>query len=279
LRPRIAVAYSVKDPAGSGAASRLLELASNTREGSCPLASKCWILEGDILMGGYDSDTVDMEFLDETPDPQAEAVIVLSRHSSTAGRPSLTTHHVGNPTKRTLGGDPETLGVSAPPLSRALLRAYREEAETLGLTGEYEVTLEATHHGPTGVSKPIVFIEIGSTPDRWADPKAQEAMALAVLRVLRSPLERCEAAAGFGETHYPRKFTEIHLDGDYCMGHIIPRYALQEGVPPRVVEQAINKTWPSRPRVALIHKKSLRSEQRKGLIDHLKSLGVETQLI
>ncbi len=280
LRPRLAIVYSIRDPAGSGAAGRLLELVGGER-GSCPRASACWILEGlgGIMLAGYDADTINLEFIDETPDPQADAVVVLSRHSASSGRPSLTTHHTGNPTASTLGGEPYRLAVSAPPLSRALLRAYRAEAESRGLLGEYEVTLEATHHGPTGPRKPLVFVEIGSTPDRWRDLRAQEAMAAAVARTASGGLEPCEAAVGFGETHYPQKFTRIHLDGDYCMGHIIPRYALAQGVPDEVIRQAVERTWPSPPRKALIHKKSLKSGARRRLAETLESLGLEVVLL
>lgn len=278
MRPRLAIVYSTRDPAGSGAASRLAEMAG-AAPAECPGARACLRLPTGHLLAGYEEDTINLEFLDETPDPGAEAVIVLSRHSASSGRPSLTTHHTGNPTGRTLGGEPRKLAVSAPPLSRALLRAYREEAEARGLLGEYEVTLEATHHGPTRPVKPIVFIEIGSTPDRWRDPRAQEAMAAAVLRVLREGVGDCNPAAGFGEPHYPIKFTRIHLDGDYCMGHIIPRYALQEGVTPEVIRQAIEKTWPRRPETALVHKKSVKSEARRHLIETLEGLGVSVELV
>ena len=278
MRPRLAIVYSVRDPAGSGAAERLLEIAG-AEPLECPRALQCHRLSTGHLIAGYDVDTINLDFIDETPDPEADAVIVLSRHSASSGRPSLTTHHTGNPTDKTLGGEPRKLSTSAPPLSRALLRAYREEAQERGILGEYEVTLEATHHGPTRPVKPLVFIEIGSTPDRWRDPRAQEAMASAVYRVLREGLGDCEPAAGFGEPHYPIKFTKIHLDGDYCMGHIIPRYALQEGITPEVVKQAVEKTWPRRPRVALIHKKSVKSQARKELAEILEGLGVTVEYV
>ncbi len=275
--PRVAVVYSVRDPAGRGAAERLLEVAGGD-EHECPRATACHRLSTGHMLAGYDADTIEFEFIDSTPDPGADLVIVLSRHSASSGRPSLTTHHTGNPTSKTLGGAPYTLSYSAPPLSRALLRAYREEAEALGLLDEYEVTLEATHHGPTSPRKPLVFIEIGSTPDRWRDPRAHEAMAAAVLRVLRRGVERCQPAAGFGEPHYPVKFTRIHLEGEYCMGHIIPRYALPE-TRPDVVLQAVTKTWPEPASTALIHKKSAKARLREELAGILRSAGVEVEFV
>ncbi len=274
---KLAVAYSVGDPAGSGAARFLVEL-TGAAPSRCPLALECYETRDGVRIGGYQADTIEFEFLDETPDPGADAVIVLSRHSSTSGRPSLTTHHTGNPTETRLSGKPYKLAYSAPPLSKALLTAYRDEAEKAGILGEYQVTLEATHHGPTDTMKPLVFIEIGSTPDRWRDERAQEAMARAVARVLDTGLPECRAAAGFGEPHYPIKFTRLHLEDEYCMGHIIPKYALPHA-PKTVVEQAILHTWPSPPRTALVQKKGAKSEVRKKIIEWLNELGVEVIVI
>ncbi|MCE4620389.1 MAG: D-aminoacyl-tRNA deacylase [Desulfurococcales archaeon] len=274
---KLAIAYSLRDPAGAGTAARIIDyMGADTSE--CPKANRCHVTPSGVMIGGFTEDTINFEFLDETPDPSADAVIVLSRHSATSGRPSLTTHHTGNPTGRTLGGSPYTLAWSAPPLSKTLLLRYREAAEARGLLGEYEVTLEATHHGPTGNRKPLVFIEIGSTPDRWRDPRAQEAMALAVIETLEKGLVECTPAAGFGEPHYPIKFTKIHLETEYCMGHIIPKYALPETTR-EVVSQAINKTWPTLPKTTFVQKKAAKASIRNRIIQWLQEIGIEVEVL
>jgi D-aminoacyl-tRNA deacylase len=276
---RFAIVYSIEDPAGSGAAKRLAELVG-AEKGECLLAVDCKILSNGCYLAGYKGSQVEFEFLDETPDPGADAIIVLSRHASSSGRPTLTTHHTGNPTSEAaLGGEPATLAWSAPPLSRLLLSLYREEAMERGLLDKYEVSLEATHHGPTSNRKPLVFIEIGSTPEEWRDPTAQEAMAAAVARALESSLPECKPAAGFGGTHYPIKFTRLHLEGEYCMGHIIPKYAFNRGVPDNVIVQAVKKTWPEIPRIALIEKKSLKGVHRRRVEEILSEMGVEVHYV
>ncbi len=274
---RLAIAYSTGDPAGAGTAERIIDI-TGADKSECPKASRCHITPSGVMIGGFAEDTINFEFLDETPDPSVDAVIVLSRHSATSGRPSLTTHHTGNPTSRTLGGSPYTLAWSAPPLSKTLLLRYREAAEARGLLGEYEVTLEATHHGPTGNRKPLVFIEIGSTPDRWRDPHAQEAMAHAVIETLEKGLVECIPAAGFGEPHYPIKFTKIHLESEYCMGHIIPKYALPDTTRD-VVSQAVSKTWPLPPRKAFVQKKAAKASIRNRIIQWLREIGVEVEVL
>jgi len=278
LRPRVALAYSLRDPVGSSVAHLLVEMLGGD-EARCEGAENCYVLPRNVLVGGYPVDTYQMEHLDSSPDPSADVVVVLSRHSASSGRPSLTTHHTGNPTGRTLGGDPYTLAVAAPPVSRMLLSLFREEAEARGLIEKYSVTLEATHHGPTSPSKPIVFIEVGSTPEEWRDPKALDAMATAVARFLEAGgVPECRIAAGFGEQHYPVKFTRIHLEGDYCMGHIIPRYALPD-TREEVFLQAVRNNWPGPAETAIIHKKSVKSALRSKLVGLLESEGLEVVMV
>lgn len=279
MKPRLALVYSTSDPAGSGAAGELAEIVGWERA-ECPLAVECRLLRTGELLAGYNTEQVRFEFLDKTPDPMADAVVVLSRHASTSGRPTLTTHHTGNPTaEASLGGEPEKLAWSAPALSKLLLRLYAEEARERGLLDRYEVSLEATHHGPTSNRKPLVFIEIGSTPREWADPDARRAMASAVARALGAELPECVPAAGYGGTHYPARFTRLHLESEYCMGHIIPKYAFAKGVPDHVIAQAVEKTWPSTASVGLVEKKSLRSAERRRVESILAGMGVPVEKI
>lgn len=277
-KPRYALAYSLRDPVGSAVASIIRgELGSSRWE--CPRSAECYRLDNGVVMGGFEAESYQLEHLDESPDPDADVVIVLSRHSASSGKPSLTTHHTGNPTSRTLGGDPYRLAYAAPPVSRALLRVYRRVAGELGLLDKYSVTLEATHHGPTRPRKPLVFIEVGSTPEEWRDQKALQAMALTVIEAMDNPLPSdCRIAAGFGEPHYPIKMTTIHLDGDYCLGHIIPRYALQD-TREEVLVQAVERNWPRPAEAAIVHKKSVKSAMRKRLVEMLEKNGLEVVMI
>ncbi len=99
-------------------------------------------------------------------------------------------------------------------------------------------------------------------------------MAETVLEALKSEPPMCKPAAGFGGTHYPEKFTRIHLEGEYCLGHIIPKYAFQQGVEASVIVQAVEKTYPHPAEVALIEKKSLKSSHKK-LIEQVLGNRVE----
>ncbi len=279
-KPKLALAYSVRDPAGSGAVERLLRI-TDARDTECPHTVKCYRLEYyEVLVGGFDVDTPFFEFLDRAPDPEADAVIVLSRHSSESGAKTLTVHHTGNPSSAVYGGEPGRLSIAYPALSKSLLKAYRAAAESRGILDEYDLKLEATHHGPTRPRKPLVFIEIGSTMNAWSDPRAQEAMAVAVLSVLEQGLEECIPAAGFGGSHYPIKFTRLQLESNYCLGHIIPKYAFRSDIDlPNITYQAVERTYPRRVDLALIEKKSLRSTERKNLEEILRNVGVDFEYV
>lgn len=167
---RLAVAYSTGDPAGRGAAQALARLLS-AKPAHCPMAVECFRHE-DLAIAGFKAEAVKLEILDATPDPQAEAVIVLSKHRAESGRKSLTVHHPGNPTSdNSLGGRPRELAVAYPALAKALLISLARVSRETGLAETHEVTLEATHHGPTSQSKPVVFAELGSTEEDWRNPR------------------------------------------------------------------------------------------------------------
>ncbi len=274
--PRIAIAYSVKDQAAIGAIKEFLGLVQADKI-ECARAVECWVTKEGVRIAGFSEDSVRLEFLDETPDPEAEAVIVVSRHRASSGRKELTVHHVGNPTLRTLGGEPEKLGTSFPRLASSLLVEYKREAEAIGILGEYEVSLEATHHGPTSVRKPVVFIEIGSTPSEWSDKRAHRVLAQTLLLHVErgSTNVECLEATAFGGSHYPYKFTSLVLRREYCIGHILSKHVFNEGVSEKVIIEAIEKTYPRSTARAIVEKKSLKSAHRKLLSQILEAKGIE----
>ena len=243
---RLGLVYSTEDPAGAGAAEALRGLLGG---GACgdpvPGAAACTELPGGHVLVGFPGDTTGYEWLAERL-PGLDAYIVLSRHASTSGKPTLSLHYPGNPgPEAALGGRPRELAYTWPRLFALLATLYHREATERGLLGDYSFSLEATHHGPTSVPKPVIFIEIGSTPDRWRDPRAHEAMAAAVAELLRSPDAHrglgCRTAIGVGGTHYPEKHTRLLLEGRYCYGHIFAKYTFQH-LDEEMLVQALEKT-------------------------------------
>ena len=88
----------------------------------------------------------------------ADLLIFLSRHYSTKPVPVLTVHVTGNFGAADVGGTPRSLAPAAPAMMQATLRALKKHCPE-----GYRVSYEVTHHGPTGLSLPSFFVEIGST--------------------------------------------------------------------------------------------------------------------
>jgi D-aminoacyl-tRNA deacylase len=82
----------------------------------------------------------------------------------------------------------------------------------------YRATYEVTHHGPTELSTPSFFVEIGSTEKEWTDDRAGYAVARSVLEA--DPGETVNVL-GIGGTHYARRETEIALQSRTAFGHIV----------------------------------------------------------
>jgi D-aminoacyl-tRNA deacylase len=129
-------------------------------------------------------DHAELAFLDEVKNSLPlekdciSDIVFLSRHSAATGKPSLTVHPIGVPgTVDTdyMGG---ISGRASPPSFRigALYRLLLASTKDSRLEGEFEVTLEATHHGPH-TDLPACFVEIGSTEAEWGRADAGELWA------------------------------------------------------------------------------------------------------
>jgi len=144
----------------------------------------------------------------------ADIIIFLSRHASKEPRSVLTVHVTGNYGDAVFGGTQGTLTPAATAMMHAIMnRLAREVPEG------YEVTYEATHHGPTNLLVPSCFVEVGSTEHEWQDRNAAAAVARAVIG---AEPEGVVNLAGFGGTHYAQRQTEITLTTRGGFGHIMP---------------------------------------------------------
>lgn len=254
------IAYSTIDPAGIGIAEALLKLVYGRKCGVCRGAIEC-ICTDHGVMAGFHEDVIYFDFLEERL--PADSYIVLSRHSSSHGIKSYTVHHTGNIGSEALyGGKPFSLGVAYPEASLRLLKALRKVAEELGRLEFYEVCYEATHHGPTEINKPLVFIEIGSTEDDWSNGVNHEVVALAVSElIVKGVVSNCMPTLGIGGGHYPRKHTEKALKEDYCYGHIIAKHSLSN-LSWEILEKASKRTSLQPTRI-VVEKKGTKIEHRE----------------
>lgn len=194
----------------------------------------------------------------------AKLMLFASKHSSKDGRSILTVHSTGNVNEAKFGGSERKLAAAAPQAVRSLLRSLKILAEN----EEYEVTLECTHHGPSDMEVPSVFIEIGSTEAQWADEVAGRMVANAIL-LLKD--EDSPVAVGFGGTHYAPRPTALTLSTDITFGHIFPSHAL-DGLDEFMVRQAFVKSGAD---FAYFDRKSMKGEQREKLQRMVQNTGFE----
>jgi len=174
------------------------------------------------LLARFEGTIVHPPALDQYFNPQA--YIFLSRHSAESGIASLTAHTPGNfSSEAKLGGAGKELARADPSLLKNYLVAlWRHRAEV----EDYQITMEATHHGPTSLQKPVLFVELGSSEKHWGDRKAASVVCKALMESLREKAIWSKVAIGFGGTHYSEKFTKLLIEGDVAFAFVAPRYAL-----------------------------------------------------
>jgi len=264
VRVRFLVA-SEGDEAGLHQEEELLRLASWTREE--PFGGReAWRLRDTILLTIPEvhlyRDHLDRD-LESSFNERVDLVVYLSKHRSESGRPSLTVHPIGNPGAADFGGQPDTLVPSAPQWMTAALRGLRRVARTLA----YEVTFEATHHGPY-LTSPTFFIEQGSTEREWEDREASRGIArvLLELRPLDAPI-----AIGLGGGHYMPRHTDLALRRRIAFGHLLATHAL-ERASPGLLEHALERTEGAA--LAYLHRKALPKSDVQDFEKRLEVLGL-----
>ena len=192
-----------------------------------------------------------------------ELLVYLSKHRSESGTPSLTVHPIGNLGSADFGGVARTLVPAAARAMTAALRALRREAAGL----RYNVTFEATHHGPY-LATPTFYIEQGSTEREWADREAARAIARTLLGL--EPVD-ARIAIGVGGGHYVPRHTDVALERRVAFGHLLPAYALPS-VDEAMLAQAVDA---SRATLAYVHRKSISKPDARRLEERLEALGVK----
>ena len=204
-RPKVAVISSAQDEAGQNIRTHLQGLLASEYPGG-----RAQGLAADFQFREVPGRLIYEDGIDR--DLDADLVLFISRHRSIHPQPVLTVHVTGNLAAAEFGGLPRSLAPAAPEWMRAILIGLREHAP-IGYRASYEVT----HHGPTELSLPSLFVEIGSTEAEWMDPRAGEAVARAILGARPVPGVRL---MGFGGTHYAARQTDIATTTGSAFGHI-----------------------------------------------------------
>ncbi len=183
----------------------------------------------------------------ETPDEAFEnptALVFASRHSGDTG-PLLTCHHTGNFGPAEYGGQDRSFAPAAPGIQRALLAGFAEHAPD-----SYDVGIECTHHGPTALTTPSIFAELGSTEAEWSDSDGATAVARAIYELpardgtpaVRSTAEASSTdenataaddhqprhALAIGGGHYAPRVERLIRETAWGIGHVASDWQLDE---------------------------------------------------
>jgi D-aminoacyl-tRNA deacylase len=186
----------------------------------------------------YDGSLLSLEHLDKIH-PDASSFIFLSKHKSDSGIPTLTCHCTGNFADNPNGGNPKEIAVSYPSLQKAYIKAITAARESVP---EYDVVIEATHHGPTSLKKPVLFVELGSSEKQWADGNAASFVCDSLLGTLNNGIKRCKhVGIALGGTHYPTKFNKLLLESEFGLAAVASKHNLQV-IDEDMLDQMIEKS-------------------------------------
>ena len=243
------------------------------------------------------ADGIDKEHRESTGFPVNE-VLVLSKHASASEVPALTLHAIGVPGETPHGERGRSGGVkgkAVPPSTKFgdMFRIMRKIAIEASLDKEYDITLEATHHGPL-LDSPTLYLEIGSDEERWTDSRAARvwAQAISICLGMSEDAQQREwpgegdVMIGLGGGHYAPRHKAIISETEVWVGHILANYAIvfedQEGGPPsgpweHSVRTAVDSTraaYPGGNIFAHLDRKSFKGWQRQALSSLLSELDV-----
>lgn len=226
---------------------------------------------GDILLITTVRDVIYADHLEK--EIKTDLFVFASRHKSVSGTPALLVHSPGNWTSEAFfGGNPREVSVASPHAIKEALIELEKQKEKLELEA-YDITLEVTHHGPTSMDTPVVFVELGSSEKQWKDSVAAEAVAHACIKAAKSLNKSYKIGVGFGGSHYAPQFTKVVLFSDFAVGHIVPNYVFDE-IDSEMIVKAVERTH-GEVEYALLDWKGLKKEHKDFLIPILDELGLK----
>lgn len=147
-------------------------------------------------------------------------IVFASRHSGDSGH-LLSAHYTGNFGEAEYGGSPADLSTPCPAMHKRVVEALETNAPD-----GWDVSMECTHHGPTDIGVPSMFVELGSDEDAWADPAGARAVARSILDLADGTAETGETVVAFGGNHYAPRPTRLVLETDVAVGHVAADWSI-----------------------------------------------------
>ena len=254
----IGLIYNVSEKISNDLGIKLKEIQKSSKE-LCSLNKS----SGDnVEILKINTSIIDSDYLN---DKSYDEFIFVSRHVSSKGVLAFTVHPLGR-----ISENNYDLGIADPIGMLKMLQSINESCNFKNVS----ITYEATHHGPV-LSKRSFFTEFGGPINIEGFSEYTYALSLAITKSFDKKVEYDYIALGISGTHYPKKFTELAIDGKYAFSHILPEYNLNNI---NIINSAIMHSDP-KPDITIIEKKGLNSMQRKMVINELNSIGMEFVMI
>ena len=176
---KFAIIASSKDPAGMNIRNKLIKLFNFTISDDKFEGNDVYEFnkfnEKEVKLYLINDELIFSENIDKKI--EEDYLIFASKHRSRSNTKSFAVHPIGNWAKADVGGTERKLCPSSAILLKKLYLSLCEFGKDSG----YELTLEATHHGPY-TEKPSVFVEVGSTDEEWKDEKNGDILAKTIMK-------------------------------------------------------------------------------------------------
>lgn len=304
------VVATTTDPASFGPATALLAMPGWQPGPTFQGVSS--FMNGEVRLLQHDKGIVEEDDLDrrweEVTAQVVDEIIFLSKHTAVSNRPALTLHPIGIPHLKDgdvppQGGKPGWAALPSPRMGPWLM-LLKKIAQSHNLVPEFEITLEATHHGPV-TSKPSLFIEIGSTEEHWKRQDAAKVIAQLVWEGLGlggadavgnwdSKSGSNKVLLGLGGGHYVPRHMDIVWKTGTWVGHLLSGYSLPMEDPSQSKGDATSKdiggTWkvainvsyeatkaafPGGEILAHLDQKSFKGWQKNAITEYLRELDIK----
>ena len=162
---RLGAAAGAEGAGGAGATGADGARTTGTASASGPIAE----------LREFDALHLELEDVADAFAARPDLLAFVSRHSGETG-PLLSAHFTGNFGPAEYGGTAGGLARAAPNAQAVVVDRLAAHAPE-----RYDVGIEGTHHGPSSVGAPSMFVELGSDEPQWSDPDGARAVARAVL--------------------------------------------------------------------------------------------------
>ena len=198
---------------------------------------------------------------------KVDEMVVLSRHSSASGKPTLTVHPIGNYRANDMGGKAETLVRPTPHLMTSVLR----NIPRFNKDSSYSISFEVTHHGPY-VDVPTMYLEIGSDESHWGD---EVAAGVLIDSLLSAEVSDYPVVIGIGGGHYAPRFTDLALSTKVDIGHMVPNYQINDASDEEVSRMISTAAEVTDTDLVYVHRNSMKGPEERRVNGIIDSLGLE----